>query len=129
MKIVDPTPNDLDRLLRDYFRSEMPEPWPAPQMPARLAVVPARAGRSRWGLFRSRFALAASVALLLLAQWFLAGRFHSEPGDPGLRDGGASRDTILLPSGDEYQFENRLFQQPGKPTELRMYASPVKEAP
>jgi hypothetical protein len=62
--------DNLDHLLRAFFRAEMPEPWPdAPARP--LAFRPAR----RRGLVRSRLALAASVLLLLVGQWLLAGSF------------------------------------------------------
>src|SRR5262245_51844514 len=58
-------PEELDVLLRDFFRSEMPQPWPecaAPEPePIRPLVRPARA----WTPVRSRLALAASVGLLL----------------------------------------------------------------
>ncbi|MFQ3592031.1 MAG: hypothetical protein SNJ82_02445 [Gemmataceae bacterium] len=59
----------LDGLLRAYFRSEMPSPWPAfrptrTQRPARPV--------SLWSGYASRLALAASVAFLLLTGYFLA---------------------------------------------------------
>jgi len=65
-------PEDLDALLRAYFRSEMPEPWPALQPPADAAPPPAR---KRWPINASRWVLAASVALLLVGQLALSGKF------------------------------------------------------
>jgi hypothetical protein len=93
MKIVDPTsvpvrefgrsPDDVDQLLRSFFQEEMPRSWPAfaggltpadqqPQLPA--------ANRHQ-SPFRSRFVLAASVAILLIGTWWLGGRF-STPESP-----------------------------------------------
>jgi hypothetical protein len=65
-------PEDLDALLRAYFRSEMPEPWPTLQPPADVVPPPAR---KRWPMNASRWVLAASVALLLVGQVVLSGKF------------------------------------------------------
>ena len=60
----------VDSILRQFFRSAMPDPWPAWKAPAeKVAVLPQS---SRRPLFWSRFALAASVALLLASQLWLA---------------------------------------------------------
>jgi hypothetical protein len=59
---------DVDGLLRDFFRAEMPTTWPRLQLPAPAPV----ASRSPW---RLRFALAASVALVLTSYLGLAGQF------------------------------------------------------
>jgi len=62
--------DDLDGLLRAFFRAELPRPWPA----FRYASTPTnRPGR--WVLFRSRIVLAASLALLLGGEALLSGRF------------------------------------------------------
>jgi hypothetical protein len=64
-------PDGIDRVLHDYFRAEMPDPWPRLVLPRPNPVV----RRSRnW----FRFALAASVSLALLGYWAVAGQF---PGD------------------------------------------------
>jgi hypothetical protein len=91
----------LDRLLRAFFRAELPDPWPAFEAPADEppALLPLRpAGRA--SLFRSRLALAASVALLLAGPWMLAGRFgherHAAPG-VGPFDGNARREKLPDP--------------------------------
>jgi hypothetical protein len=68
--------DDLDRALRAFFQAQMPNPWPKAPSPA-ISLRPFRARRSRLALFRSRAALAASVALLIFGSWWLAG--HSEP--------------------------------------------------
>ena len=56
----------LDAALADYFRSEMPHPWPAAPAPA--APAPARRDPAR----RARYTLAASVAALAGACWLLS---------------------------------------------------------
>jgi hypothetical protein len=61
--------DELDGLLRDYFRAETPNPWPHPVgAVGRQEVLSHR----RVALMRSRLALAASIALILLGSLFLA---------------------------------------------------------
>ncbi len=68
-----PSGDEVDRLVTAYFRAEMPAKWPAAPRPwaepARSANPPARdpATRSRW-------ALAASVALLIGSCLYLSGQ-------------------------------------------------------
>jgi hypothetical protein len=69
MKLLDRTAGDeVDQLLRDFYKSEMPEPFPALKLPA---VRPAAA--VRWNMLRQRVALAASIGLLVLGGWLMAG--------------------------------------------------------
>jgi len=70
--------DDLDNLLRAFFQAEMPNPWPAVEVPARRVFLappreelPAPSGRG--SLSRSRLTLAASIALLVSGALFLAG--------------------------------------------------------
>jgi hypothetical protein len=77
MNLVDPSPRkpgDLDGLLRMFFRRQMPHPWPAPQTPRSRRTPAARPVSSGRPLIRSRWALAASVGLLLLGSLLLPGR-------------------------------------------------------
>lgn len=79
--------DDLDGLLRTFFRAQMPYPWPAPPT-SHFRIEPAvRPASSRRPLIRSRWTLAASVALLLLGSLLLPGRFtpgsKPEPGPDG----------------------------------------------
>lgn len=62
------SPDDLDQLLRNFFRGEMPDPWPTMKAPAIENPTP-----TWWTRSRSRLALAASVALLLVGSWCLSG--------------------------------------------------------
>jgi hypothetical protein len=63
---------EIDGLLHGYFRSQMPHPWPAFQMPK-----PTRTKRpaSFWVRYGGRVALAASIALLVASYLALAGFF------------------------------------------------------
>jgi hypothetical protein len=96
-------------LLGSFFKGEMPDPWPAfqPAAPARTLslngrAVPSRNEPSRTPSHRmllSRMALAASVALLLLAGWFLGGSFNQSRGPvlPSLPDNGAAKRDVRFP--------------------------------
>jgi hypothetical protein len=70
-----PPEDDLDGLLRAYFRAEMPDPWPSFQAPvSRNGVVPMRRPeKRRFTLWRSRLALAASILLLIAGAFMLFG--------------------------------------------------------
>lgn len=94
----------IDHLLRAFFRAEVPDPWPAAPTPEIVSrPLPARRRDSLW---RSRLALAASIALLLIGQWLLAGFFTGAPtrSPDAPSDGQAKRhvlpaDPMDLPPG------------------------------
>jgi hypothetical protein len=78
MSVVEPPPSqpgdELDGLLRAFMQSQLPQPWPRWQ--DRQDVGPTiHRPTTRWELMRSRWALAASVALLLVGSWLLPSRF------------------------------------------------------
>jgi hypothetical protein len=79
MSFVEPSPpkpgDDLDGLLRAFFGSQMPPRWPAPPLPPSRLTPTERRPPSGQAHNRSRWALAASVGLLLLGSLFLSGRF------------------------------------------------------
>jgi hypothetical protein len=83
-----PPPGDeLDGLLRAYFQAELPDPFPSLEAPAPRAVsLSPRPAPSRWNLFRSRLALAASVALLIAGPLFIPAGAE-RPRDPSALDG------------------------------------------
>jgi hypothetical protein len=72
-------PDEIDGLLRAFFRAEVPHPWPAWKAPAAPQTTPVRPAPSRPAPWRSRLALAASVALLALSALFLPGKAPREP--------------------------------------------------
>jgi hypothetical protein len=77
--------DDLDGLLRAFYRSEMPEPWPEWRRPedrsrATLLARPRSSGARRLGTaVRSRLALAAAVVGLLVGTLLLSGQFRLSP--------------------------------------------------
>jgi len=68
---------DVEVLLRNFFRSEMPATWPAFKAPVVSDTVPARSAPSRWTPVRSRLALAASVGFLMVGSWCLSSNLPS----------------------------------------------------
>ncbi len=65
--------DDLDGLLRAFFRAEMPHPWPELEAPAFTSVPSTRLAFWR-GIKRSHLALAASVALLIGGSLLFSGK-------------------------------------------------------
>jgi hypothetical protein len=72
-------PDKVDRLLTEFFRAEVPAPWPkTPPIGAATPIV------RRWNdsLSHSRVALAASIAAILIGGWLLSGRMSAPPNRP-----------------------------------------------
>jgi len=90
---------DLDGLLSEFFRAELPRQWTAPELadeqPSLSLPAPKPQRPSAW---RSRFALAASIALLLGGFGILGGKFKevAPPSAPSVRLGGGSADLRNL---------------------------------
>jgi hypothetical protein len=78
----------LDALLRDYFRSEMPDAWPALRLPEPVRrPLPQR--RTFSARSRSLLALAAAVVFLIGGSWYLGGApIQFAAPVPGLSEGG-----------------------------------------
>jgi len=99
----------LDRLLRRFFLAEMPSPWPVMPVPASESAPRSRpAARPWWFRSRSRLALAASVGLLMVGSWNLAGSVTDYPppatgvgADSGLsnKNGDPARNKNANPTG------------------------------
>jgi len=66
---------NVDRLLREFYRAEMPDPWPRL---ARPSPVPMRRAAQRFSRSFFRLALAASVVIGLAAYWGIAGMFPKD---------------------------------------------------
>ena len=89
-------PDDVDGLLRNFFRAEMPDPWPTLKAPVEMKSTKPTAPR-RWAPVRSRMALAASVALLLLGTWCFSVRTPDYSVAPSEgRDGAGSASPLNL---------------------------------
>ena len=73
---------EMDDLLNDYFKAQLPKPWPAFKAP-----MQARAKRpvSLWSRYSGRLALAACVALLVAGYLTLAGYFPTGQQSHGLQ--------------------------------------------
>ena len=69
--------DDLDGLLRAFFRSQLPQPWPTPRVLSDVTSCQRRPANGR-SLIRSRWSLAASVAILLSGSLLLPSRFASD---------------------------------------------------
>jgi hypothetical protein len=112
--------DDLDEVLRAFFRSEMPQPWPPlqrPQRERRTLPFPPPALRRRW-FPSSRLALAASVGLLVIGHFFLSDTLQpAAPNGPGLpEDSKATREPV--PGGMHRTMPRRTSvppPQPGQP--------------
>ena len=66
----------VDDVLRDFYQSELPSPWPALKVPP--ATLPLRKPQQRRFRGVSRMALAAAVAFLLIGYLALASLFPTE---------------------------------------------------
>lgn len=85
----------VESLLRQFFKSELPHPWPAWQAPARAVVTPVPQAQPAPRLFTSHFALAASVAMMAFGLWVVSdhlGQYHPSQ-IPGAKVGFRDPDT------------------------------------
>ena len=106
------TPDELDRLLADFFKAQLKRPWPGAPTPTAAAKsaepselaaaraadaprnhpTPARCDNTA----RARFTLAASVALMLGTCWYLSNGY--QPGErPGPGAPVNGQRTLMLP--------------------------------
>ena len=112
------TARDVDALLRDYFRAQMPEPWPEVDVPATLPLVQPR---SKWLRAFPRLALAASIVLLLLGYVALGGLFPKESTNAldqmapeiGTREGLTPPKRVKTPRGQDALIKEQTI--PGEP--------------
>lgn len=75
---------DVDRLLSDFFKSELPDPFPPLNLPARaempMPVVSREPARERrMSTIKAKLSIAVSVALLIGGGWYFSGRVHDAP--------------------------------------------------
>ena len=106
-----PAPDELDALLRAYFRAEMPDPWPAPPLvtAATRPVAMARDGRAS---ARSRLALAASVVVLIGGTMLLPKTKPATDPTPVIRIGPGEATHVNI--------TETLIQPKDRPTELHI---------
>jgi hypothetical protein len=82
--------DEVDRLFTAYFQGQLPDRWPNPPHPRaeKAQPIPTASGDPA---ARSRWALAASVALLIGSCWYLSGHVTDGKAKPGFNpDGGAA---------------------------------------
>jgi hypothetical protein len=114
--------DDLDGLLRNFFRSEMPDPWPAPPSVTAAGRPAERGARPtvsrRWFRHGGRFALAAGVLFFLLGYLALTSAFPrhtpSRPTVPPVIGKGLEviRDRVPLKGGGEAEIKGSLSRDP-----------------
>jgi hypothetical protein len=75
-------PEEVDRLLRDFFREEMPRPWPKMARPEERPARPTPARPDRWPGLRRQLGVAASVGLVLVGYLALARSFPGTVATP-----------------------------------------------
>jgi hypothetical protein len=81
-----PSSDELDGMLRSFFRAEVPDPWPTMKFPEPVVKLH-KPRRSAWLRIGPRLAIAASVAFLLLGYLALGSIFpRHQPGE-GLNSG------------------------------------------
>jgi hypothetical protein len=101
MRFVEPlsqqAADDLDGQLRAFFRSQMPQPWPKPRLSRSAVTSPAPRSFSGRPLMRSRWALAASIGLLLLGSSLLPNRFTNDVKPEQGINGSTISDRKILP--------------------------------
>jgi hypothetical protein len=123
------SPDDLDRLLREFFRAEMPQPWPALAAPVARAngVVPSALAETPRGerhspAARSRITLAASVMVLAGACWLASGGLHDRPAAHSGFGTDSKADTRFL---DLTHFEDAPPRAPAKSADPAETSRPI----
>src|SRR5262249_29702899 len=81
-----PSGDELEGMLRSFFRAEVPDPWPTMKFPE-PAVKLHKPRRSTWLRIGPRLAIAASVAFLLIGYLALGSIFPKHQAD-GVNNGG-----------------------------------------
>jgi hypothetical protein len=126
MSVLEPPPSqpgdDLDGLLRTFLRSQLPQPWPSPRLPSDVASCQRRPASGR-NLMRSRWALAASVALLLFGSWLLPSRFAPD----GKPDHGPNGPMISDKPRDMPRERNKQVENKNKPGFAADEGDPIPE--
>lgn len=101
--------DDLDGLLTAFFRTEMPSPWPGTPLPEDTPVLLRPAPARKQPFFRSRLALAASVALLISGSWLLSDSFKETPAN-GKSDVSVYTGTATTDDGRPVKVQRRVTE-------------------
>jgi hypothetical protein len=136
MNLISPPPvsrggdqpsEDVDRRLRAFFRAQMPDPWPSLEASApRPATIPFAQPPRRGGLFRSRLALAASVALLAMGLFAVAEAFQGRPATPSSASF-SEPPKASVPRGPDQTPVIPTGNDKGSPSKLKVNESLIQE--
>lgn len=114
--------DELDGLLSAFFQSELPRAWPELELTAAPPTlpVPSRRPAGRPPVWRSRFALAASLALLLGGVGLLSGKFPEvvTPLTRAHGDGGTA--TLDRDDHPRMHIQERIIIGPSGQAEFRI---------
>ena len=109
-----PSSDELDGMLRSFFRAEVPDPWPTMKFPEAVVKLH-KPRRSTWLRIGPRLAVAASVAFLLLGYLALGSMFpkHQQSGLENIGPTIGKKDNrpvhrlvpIITPKGHKYIME------------------------
>jgi hypothetical protein len=103
-----PPGDDLDRLFSAYFQAELPAKWPAAPRPWADPARPKTANTAADPSVRSRWALAASVAILLGGCWYLSGQLTDGKGKAGLNLEGGGADLNHIKKAEPKKAEPKM---------------------
>jgi hypothetical protein len=112
---------NLDSLLRTFYQGEMPHRWPEWKTPQQSVIVPARS-HSWSGILRSRFALAASIALMILGFVFVSDKIQNgNPSDSSFDKIGIRPDpTSLKPQPAKPRMKESIRVNGESPSQYRI---------
>ncbi|MFO0810024.1 MAG: hypothetical protein U0746_15490 [Gemmataceae bacterium] len=100
MKATPSPADDVDKLLAEFYRSEMPNPWPRWTNPSHRVTPAVRTERAT--LSHGRTVLAAATLALVAGVWVLTSFRPTVPArDGGLNDGTATRPAHWRLAGEE----------------------------
>jgi len=120
-----PEGDEVDQVLRAFFKAQVPDPWPSFEAPAASSILPFVPSARRSSGLRRRLALAASVAILAAGGWLLSGKFNGQPapvGAPSSFPGEANRrhpGTVPSPLRGFKINEPSIFVNPDGPGEIK----------
>jgi hypothetical protein len=121
-----PEGDEVDQVLRAFFKAQVPDPWPSFESPPETSILPFVPPARRSSGLRGRLALAASVAILAAGGWLLPGKFAAQPADvavepthtPGIATPPRPGVEHPLPHGYKLNAPS-IFVTPDGPTEIK----------
>ena len=139
--------DDLGDVLRAFFRSEMPQPWPKLKLSTQERVIvpfpPPTASKKSWPrrwLFNSRTALAAALGVLIVGQLLLSDTLKPKASDILDTDSKPTAKKLVTPPGEadrhlqpavdpedpDVILDESLVQPGNDPTSMKFRITPKK---